>query len=578
MGTLIMKKIPPAIAGRRIWLLVRLVINSFVQAAVAVVNAQLVELAFDELITKTNPHPNFNQIVLLVALGLVAVAVIIAILRITERRDAERLGQEYSYEVRMTLYNHLSSISPRILQQRSQGGMMLKFIGDLTALRKWVSLGLARLTVASTTAIAALLLLSTASWKLALTVGIVLIVGALTIFRLGKQMQTKAKETRRRLSNLATNINEKIASMAVVQVFGQSKWEKKRIARQSRDLETAMVSRAVVTGQLRGVTEATTAIASGAALLVGAIEITAGHTTPGTIVAAMTIVSFLVSPLRDLGRVQEYWHNSRVAVEKLQEFLATPSLVAEIPNAPDLILESGCLEFKQVSLEGALHEITVTAQPGQIVALVGPNGAGKSTLLSLAARLIDPDQGKICLDGQNLATHSLASVRRAIGIASPDLPLLRGTVRKNLRYRYRNASKEEIDRVWHLCAIDELLSELPEGENTRISEGGIGLSAGQRQRIALARAILGNPPLLLLDEVDANLDAQATAVVERVLSKHQGTVFLITHRFERLMVADVIWYLENGRLLECGSPQELLKTNGYTARLFQSNHQKAEVL
>ena len=519
-----MKTIPPTLGGHRTWLLIRLVINGFAQAAATVANAQLVEIAFDELITKTDP--NFNRIASLIGLGLVAAALVIAVLRTLERRDAERIGQEYAYEVRMTLYNHLSSLSPRTLQQRSQGGMMLKFTGDLTALRQWVSLGLARLTVALTTAVGALLLLSTASWKLALTVGVVLLIGAWNIFRLGKPMQKAAKEARRRLSHLAGNINEKVASMAVVQVFGQSKREKKRIVEQSRRLETARVNRAVIAGQLRGVTEATTAIASGAALLMGATEIAAGHATPGTIVAAMTIVSFLVSPLRDLGRVQEYWHNSRVAVEKLAEFLATPSLVTEIPNAPDLIGGYGQLQFKEVSLEGALQNITVTAEPGQVVALVGPNGAGKSTLLALAARLLAPDQGTICLDGQNLATHSLASVRRAIGIAAPDLPLLRGSVGKNLRYRCRDASREEVARVWQLCGINELLLELPQGEKTRISEGGLGLSAGQRQRITLARAILGNPPLLLLDEVDANLDAQATAVVERVLSEHQGTVLI----------------------------------------------------
>jgi ABC-type bacteriocin/lantibiotic exporter with double-glycine peptidase domain len=155
-------------------------------------------------------------------------------------------------------------------------------------------------------------------------------------------------------------------------------------------------------------------------------------------------------------------------------------------------------------------------------------------------------------------------------MAGPDLPLLRGTVDKNLRYRWPDAPIEEIARVRHLCEVDQVLAELPEAEKTRVSEGGIGLSAGQRQRIALARAILGNPPLLLLDEVDANLDAQATAVVDRVLAEHKGTVLLITHRAERLATADAIWYLEGGRLLEAGPPEALLQGNGPTAKLFQS--------
>lgn len=451
---------------------------------------------------------------------------------------------------------------------------MLRFVGDLTALRQWVSLGLARLTVAMTTTVASLAALSFVSIPLALTVGLVLAIGGLSSLKLGKRMQSVAQESRRRLSNLAANINEKVASIAVVQVFGQSQREKKRIARQSRRLEKAMIDRAMVAGQLRGITEGTAAIASGAALVVGALEVSAGRTSPGTVVAAMTIVGLLVPPLRDLGRVQEYWHNSRVALQKVKQFLKTPSLVTEKSNAPELKSGTGRLEFDCVSLEGSLHKVSAIAQPGQIVALVGPNGAGKSTLISLAARLIDPDEGVIRLDGQDLSQHSLQSVRRAIGMAGPDLPLLRGTIAKNLRYRWRDAPIEEITRVWQLCGIDQVLAELSQGEETKVSEGGKSLSAGQRQRIALARSILGNPALLLLDEVDANLDAQATAVVDRVLAEHNGTVLIITHRKERLISADVIWYLENGRLIETGSPDVLLNSDSLTARLFQDSQEK----
>lgn len=566
-------QIPRILSGIRIWLLTRLVMNGFFQAVATLATAFLVELAFDKLITA--PNPNFNQKIWEIALGLGASAVVAAFLRMMERTDAERIGQNYVYEIRMNLYERLMNLSPRTLQSRSQGGTMLRFVSDLSAIRQWVSLGLTRVVVSMTTTVASVLALSIVNIRLSVTVAIVLTVGTLMTFRLSGRMQTTAKEARNLLSKLAGNINEKVASIAVVQVFGQSQHEKRRIARQCRDLEKAMVDRAVVAGQMQGITEATTAIASSATLLVGAVEVTAGRTTPGTVVAAMTIVGFLVPRLRELGKVQEYWHNSRVALSKIQKFLETPSLVTELPNAPELKVKSGCLEFDGVSLEGALDNISAIAFPGEIVAIVGPNGAGKSTLLSLAARLIDPDQGVIRLDGQDLTQHSLKSVRRAIGMASLDLPLLRGSIDKNLRYRWRNAPIEEITRVRQLCGIDEMLAELPEGEKTRVSEGGKGLSAGQRQRIALARAILGNPPVLLLDEVDANLDAQAAAVVDRVLAEYQGTVLIITHRKERLASADAVWYLEAGRLVEAGPTKELLAKDGPTSRLFWSHTEAA---
>lgn len=565
-----MNPIPSAISGQRIGLLGRLILNGFCQAAATVANALLVEAAFDRLIASSGSNPAFAKTALWIGLGLAAAAVVAAWLRMIERTDAERLGQDYTHQVRMVLYNRLASLAPRALQRRSQGGVMLRFVGDLTALRQWVSLGLARLSVALTTAVATLLALSFVSLPLASSVGLIIAIGAALAYSRGEPMQLAALEARRHRSRLAANVNEKVAAIAVVQAFGQSRREQKRIGRQSQRLKVAMIERALITGQLRALTDGTAALASGTALLMGAIEVAAGRATPGTVVAAMTIVGLLVPPLRDLGRVQEYWHNSRVSLRKIQEFLDTPSLVTEALNAPDLELGPGRLEFEQVSLEGSLQDVSAVAEPGTVVALVGPNGAGKSTLLSLAARLMDPDAGTIRLDGQDLSAYSLTSVRRAIGMAGPDLPLLRGTVDKNLLYRWPDAPIEEILRVRRLCEVDQVLAELPEAEKTRVSEGGIGLSAGQRQRIALARAILGNPPLLLLDEVDANLDAQATAVVDRVLAEHKGTVLLITHRAERLAAADAIWYLEDGKLLEAGPPTALLTGNGPTAHLFQS--------
>ncbi|WP_199315969.1 ABC transporter ATP-binding protein [Tolypothrix sp. FACHB-123] len=564
-------QIPRILSGIRIWLLSRLVMNGFFQAIATLANAFLVELAFDKIITAVDP--SFNQKIWQIGLGLVAAAVVTALLRMMERTDAERIGQEYVYELRMILYDRLMNLSPRTLQSRTQGGIMLRFVSDLSAIRQWVSLGLARLVVAITAAIASLLALSLVNTRLAFTVAVILTIGTVSAFRLSQKMRTTAKEARNRLSRLAGNINEKVGSIAVVQVFGQSQREKRRIARQCRDLEQAMVNRAVVAGQMQAITEGTTAIAASATLLMGALEVAANRATPGTVVAAMTIVGFLVPRLRDLGKVQEYWHNSRVALAKIQQFLATPSLVKEVPNAPELQMGPGCLEFDAVSLEGSIDNVSAIAFPGEIVAIVGPNGAGKSTLLSLAARLVDPDKGVIRLDGQDLTKHSLKSVRRAIGMAALDLPLLRGSVDKNLRYRWRDAPIEEITRVRKLCGIDELLAELPEGEKTRVAEGGKGLSAGQRQRIALARAILGNPPVLLLDEVDANLDAQAASVVDRILAEYQGTVLIVTHRKERLAAADAVWFLEAGRLIEAGATKDLLAKDGPTSRLFWSHTQ-----
>ncbi len=310
----------------------------------------------------------------------------------------------------------------RALQKRSRGGVSLRFVGDMTSLRRWVSMGLARITVAGVSTVSALVVLGMINWQLTLTVTLSLIIGTGLTYLFGRRMRAAAIESRRRLSNLAANVNEKVTSIAVVQVFGQVDREREHIVRQGKNLQNSMVARARVAGQILGITEFSVAMTSATTLLAGVFAVAAGTASVGAIIAAISIVGILLPPLRDLGRVQEYWHGACIARERIKEFLDSPSLVAQSANAPDLTVSSGRLEFASVSVAGGLSQLSGTVEPGTIVAVVGPNGAGKSTLLLLAARLIDPLEGKVTLDGQNLAEHNLNSVRHSIGMAGPDSP------------------------------------------------------------------------------------------------------------------------------------------------------------
>ncbi len=556
----------------RLW--ARLVGNGLAQALAAVATTLLVRHTFDGWLN-THRQPADLPALGWVGTGLGMIVVLRAWLRARERADAERLGQEYVYQVRLAVFDRLGALAPRVLQRRRRGSLMLRFVGDLSALRQWVSLGLARLTVAGMTTGVALVALGWMNRILALAAGLILAGGAVAALALAKPLRAAVRESRRRQSALAANVNEKIAAMAAVQLCNQGQRERRHIARQGRRLRDAMVERARIGGWLRAITEATSGLAVATVVLLGALEVASGTTTPGTVVGAMTIVGLLLPALRDLGRIHEYWHGFQVASERIERFLELPNLVNERPNAPDLTVERGQLELRQVSVTGVFEDLNVVAPAGGVIAIVGPNGAGKSTLLALAARLLDPDQGEVRLDGRDFARHSLASVRRAVGMVSAELPLLKGSIARNLRYRWPEAPLEEVERVCALCGVDELLAELPEGAQTRLLEDGKNLSPGQRQRIALARALLGDPALLLLDEVEANLDTRAEAVVDRVLARHCGTVLMVTHRRDRLFRADEIWHVADGRLVESGPPLKLLNSDGPTSRLFGVIQRKA---
>ena len=287
-----------------------------------------------------------------------------------------------------------------------------------------------------------------------------------------------------------------------------------------------------------------------AILSLGALEVFHNMTSAGNVVAAMAVVGFLSNAFRDLGRVHEYLQSYRVSKQKIVEFMQTRALRARSSERPDLQINIGEIELQSVSLKGALTGVSATIPGGSKLAIIGDNGAGKSSLLQVVARLIDPTTGKILIDGQDIGTCSLSSVRQAIGIVSPDLPLLKGSIRYNLQYRAPGETEEERQRVRDLCEIDGLLEKLPGGERFTVHEGGGNLSLGQRHKLAIARALLGEPAILMIDEMDANLDRQAVQVLEKVIREFNGTVLMVSRSAQRLDLADFHWYLESGELIK----------------------------
>jgi ABC-type multidrug transport system fused ATPase/permease subunit len=461
---------PRVLEAGRAFTLFRLVLAGAAQAAVTVATAFLVRRVFDHHLDARGAlgDPGLRGL----ALAFAAVGVGAVLARIAERIDAERLGQDYVHRIRLAMFDHLTRVAPAVLRRRSRGAILLRFMNDLTALRQWVSLGIARLVVAGIVTGAALAALASMNVALALAVAVVVASAAAIALALGRPLGRSVTASRRRRAQLANNVTEKLAAMASVQVHGQAPRERRRVARQSRRLRDSMLLRSRVSGALRGLAEGTTFFATGAALLVGVHQVASGAATVGTVVAAMTIVAVLVPQIRVIERVYEYWHAARVARRKLDSFLALPVLAAEAPDAVRLARGRGRLHFDGACLEGVLQEIHAVAEPRSRVALVGPSGAGKSSLLALAARLVDPDGGTVRLDGCDLRRVKLRSLRGAIGVVSPDAPLLRGSLERNLRYRAASAPRSELERVCRLCGVDAIAAGLPRGLDTKLGEGG----------------------------------------------------------------------------------------------------------
>ncbi|GAB4366182.1 MAG: ABC transporter ATP-binding protein [Kiloniellaceae bacterium] len=533
-------KLPRLFAGSRRRDFVLLVANGGVQAAGAVVTALLVHAGFDRLIAG-DAAGGMAQSAWIVA-ALVGIAAVNAWLRYREHLDAERVGQSYVHALRMRLYRHLMRVGPGIAGKMSRGALTLRFVGDLTALRRWVSLGLARLMVGGVVIVTALGALAAIEPVIALSVGAGVATAGVLGLGLGTRLQAATREVRRRRGRLAAALTDRLAHLHLVQAFGQERRETARFKTLSRRLKAAFLHRAGAIGLLRALADAGAATASLCALLVGAQLVAVGAASPGAVVAAMLVAGLLAPRLQELGRIYEYWTAARIAREKLHRLLRIrpPRAGALARGGLDLPPGPGALVLRGVALDGLLPPLDVAVAPGERLCIVGENGAGKSSLLQAMAGLRRPDAGCVELNGQDLAVSDARQVRRAIGVVSCDLPLLRGSLRFNLTYGLGGSGKAvetALADVVARCDLAGLLERLPQGLDTQLSEQQSQLSAGERLRIALARSLLLRPQVLLLDELDAHLDGEGLAALDAVMRGFDGPLVFVTHRRERATLA-----------------------------------------
>ena len=564
---------PRVLAGRRRTIFARLCLVALAQGGIAAGIAFLVRRLYHELIVHGSARWSDSNIIMIGA--LCAGAIFAGWLRRREQIEAEMLGQRYANVLRLALYDKVSSLAPRDLQNSRTGGHLLRFVGDLSAIQRWISLGLARLCIASMVMGSALVALWFINPILALTVTLVFLCSGAAAVVTGRRLRNAIKKARRIRSGLISDVTDRISAMPVIQLFSQVARERKCIARRSRELRDTMIVKASAVGSLRGIAEAGSGLSFAAILAMGALEISQGRCGPGAVMAAFSVLGVITPRMRSLSRVHEYWHAYCVSIERISAFLEGNKAVPDRPLPLPLTTQVSEIEFREVALDGILKGVDVKVSRGSVIAVVGPNGTGKSTLLLLVARLLEPTGGEILIDGQPISGLDVDSVRATVGLASPDLPVLRGTVEENIRYRQPDASDDEVRRVCAISGVEGILSDLPHGMDTMIVEGGANLSLGQRHRIMLARALLGRPRILLLDEIESNLDATSTRLVDTIIKDYEGIVLFVSHRLDRIVRADIVWHINDGRIVECGEPAELLRSNGPTQRLLRASLEAA---
>jgi ABC-type multidrug transport system fused ATPase/permease subunit len=317
--------------------------------------------------------------------------------------------------------------------------------------------------------------------------------------------------------------------------------------------------------------------ATGSAMVMwyGATRVLAGALTTGDVVIFFAYVTNLYAPMRQLARLSYMSNRASVGAERIAEVMTVRSEVVDRPRARTAVGLKGSIEFLNVSFEYepgqvVLSKIYLAIRPGERVAIVGATGAGKSTLVSLVPRLYDPSAGAVCIDGEDIRNYSVQSLREQISLVLQDSLLFSGSIRENIAFGRRGASEQEIIAAAVTANADEFIQRLPDGYDSLVAERGSTLSGGEKQRIAIARAVLRNAPILILDEPTSSLDAASERLVIDALERAAGgrTTLVIAHRLSTVRLADRIVVLDQGRIAEEGSRQELLTLQGRYAHLY----------
>jgi ABC-type multidrug transport system fused ATPase/permease subunit len=541
-----------------------LAIVGICSAAAPVTALKLVQNAIDEGMVKRN-HGRL-ELDVAVYLGINALA---WVLQTTLVRGLARVGQNVVLGLREDLFEHLTGLSLRYFSQQKAGWIIARLTSDVDALSDVLSQGLTTLIVNTLTLLAAVVgLFVLVDWRLGL-VALVILPPTLVLTR-WFQVKSHAAflRVRETISSMTAQIAESVSGMAIIQAFNRERafldeFDKANWANRQTNTHAQYLNSLFFPG-----IEFLGAIAMVSVLWVGGHMITTGSLTIGTLTAAVFMLNLVFQPLQELSDLYGQVQSAGAAMEKISSVLDAEPEIRDAPGALRLPRIEGDLHIDHVTFaygrEPVLHAVDIHVPPGGCLALVGESGGGKSTPAKLVGRFYDPDDGAVLVDGHDLREVELRAYRRQLGVVLQDPFLFAGTIADNIRFAQPEATDDEVAEVARAIGVDRIARRFEKGLLHEVREGGAGLSAGERQLISIARALLADPRILILDEATSNIDRPTEILIERALDRllHGRTSIIIAHRLATVRRADEILVLEHGRIVQRGRFDELLAADG----------------
>jgi ABC-type multidrug transport system fused ATPase/permease subunit len=527
-------------------------------------------------------HGHRVHLAMMAAFAVVLIAILNAAASYVANYFTESVGQWVANDLRMRTYHHLQYLSLRYYDTHQSGVLLSTITADVLTIQNFASSATLGIVVDLITILGMLVIMFFMNWDFTLIAVAVTPLMLLLASRFKKAVKKSTREVRKQQSNIVAVVQQDLESIRVVKAFGRQELEQEELQAVSHATVAAALKARQVKALLSPLVSIIVAFCIGFVLWRGSLLILAGWMTAGELTVFLSYLGSFFKPVKDLASMNNSIAQTAVAVERVRTILDADAILPEKPNALEQPIR-GEIAFDHVAFAydescPVLRDVSFTVKPGQMIGVVGPTGGGKSTIMSLIPRFYDPSGGKVLVDGIDVRDYRLQSLRNQIGYVLQETVLFRGTVRDNIAYGRVGATDEEIVEAAKLANADEFISRMPNGYQSLVGDRGDTLSGGQRQRIGIARAIIRNNPVLILDEPTAALDTESERLVIEALERLMKgrTVLTIAHRLSTIRDADKIIVLKGGVVAEQGSHDQLLALGGTYAELYSVQFDTAQ--
>jgi subfamily B ATP-binding cassette protein MsbA len=530
----------------------------------------IIQLHLDSLLLKKD-----MEMFLLLPIAIILLFLFKGIFEYGQAYLMNYVGLRIVADIREKLYNHLQTLSLSFFTKTPTGILISRITNDVNLIQGSVSNTITGLVKDAFTVIGLIGVVIYRDWKLALMALVIFSLVIIPIKEFGKRLRKFSRKSQQRMGSITTFLHETIAGNRIVKAFNMEDYEKRRFAEENNRFFKIVFKRVKIRAFSHPLMELLGGIAVAIIIWVGGYRVIQGELTPGAFFSFMTALFMLYAPIRDINKVNLEVQDGMAAAIRVFELLDTTPEIKEEEGAIPLAPVSKGVDFQDITFkygeETVLKDISLHVTVGEVIALVGMSGAGKTSLVNLLPRFYDVEKGQILIDGHDIRKVTFKSLRDQIALVTQQTILFNDTIRNNIAYgNIHGCSDQEIIEAAKAAHAHDFIIKLPEGYNTPIGEQGVKLSGGERQRLSIARALLKNAPILILDEATSSLDSDSETEVQKALDQLMKgrTVFVIAHRLSTIRNAHRIIVLSDGQVVEQGNHTELIALNGEYRRLY----------